>query len=74
MVKSIVIRHDETRPPWLQDMPDVGAVQEAVDGWLEIIEVPDMGARSTSTRQPTVTSPRSTRGQWPCAGSTRSIR
>lgn len=44
MVKSIVILHDETRPPRLQEMADIGAFQEAVDGWLEIIEVPGMGA------------------------------
>lgn len=44
MVKSIVTPHDETRPPRLQEMPDIGAFQEAVDGWLEIIEVPGMGA------------------------------
>ena len=44
MVKNIVIPHDETRAPRLQEMADIGAFQEAVDGWLEIIEVPGMGA------------------------------
>jgi hypothetical protein len=44
MVKSIVIPHDETHPPRLQEMADIGAIQEAVDGWLEIIEAPGMGA------------------------------
>ena len=43
MVKSIVIPHDETRPPRLQEMADIGAFHEAVDGWLEIIEVPGIG-------------------------------
>ncbi|WP_424447925.1 DUF3846 domain-containing protein [Microbacterium arborescens] len=43
MVKSIVIPYDGTRPPRLQEMADIGAFQEAVDGWLEIIEVPGMG-------------------------------
>lgn len=40
----MVIPHDETRPSRLQEMADIGAFQEAVDGWLEIIEVPGMGA------------------------------
>lgn len=44
MVKSIVIPHDETRRTRLQEMADIGAFQEAVDGSLEIIEVPGMGA------------------------------
>lgn len=64
MVKSIVIPHDETRPPRLQEMADIGAFQEAVDGWLESIEAPGMGARSMSTRLRTAASRHSTRGQW----------
>lgn len=44
MVKSIVIPHDTALPPRLQDMPDAGAFQEAVDGWLELVEVPGLAA------------------------------
>ncbi|WP_420364235.1 hypothetical protein AAEP80_09635 [Curtobacterium sp. L3-7] len=44
MVKCIVIPHDEGRPPRLQEMPDIGAFPEAVDGGLEIIEAPGMNA------------------------------
>ncbi|MCI9857235.1 DUF3846 domain-containing protein [Microbacterium proteolyticum] len=43
MVKSIVIPHDESQRPRLQEMVDIGAFQEAVDGWLELIEAPAIG-------------------------------
>lgn len=43
MVKSIVIPHGESQHPRLQEMADIGAFQEAVDGWLELIEAPAIG-------------------------------
>ena len=44
MLKSIVIPHNAAIPPRLQEMADVGSFQEAVDGWIEIVEVPGVGA------------------------------
>ena len=44
MVKSIVVPHDTSQPPRMQEMADIGGFQEAVDGWLEFLEVPGIGA------------------------------
>lgn len=43
MVRSIVIPHDTKHPPLLRELPDAGAFQEAVDGWLDLIELPALG-------------------------------
>ncbi|VXB66982.1 DUF3846 domain-containing protein [Frigoribacterium sp. 9N] len=44
MVKSIVIPHDTAQPPRMQELADIGSFQEVVDGWLELVDVPGVGA------------------------------
>ncbi|WP_375384043.1 DUF3846 domain-containing protein [uncultured Microbacterium sp.] len=43
MVKSIVIPHDPSRSPRLKHLATADEFQEAVDGWLEPIEMPAVG-------------------------------
>ena len=43
MVRSIVIPHDPARSPRLRELADAGAFQEAVGGWLDLIEMPALG-------------------------------
>ena len=43
MVRSIVIPHDTEQRPALVELADLGAFQEAVDGWLDLIEIPSIG-------------------------------
>lgn len=43
MVRSIVIPHDTERRPALVELADLGAFQEVVDGWLDLIEIPSIG-------------------------------
>jgi len=43
MVRSIVIPHDPARSPRLRHLATAGDFQEAVDGWLEPIEMPAVG-------------------------------
>jgi hypothetical protein len=43
MVRSIVIPHDQARSPRIRELADVGAFQEAVDGWLDLLEIPALG-------------------------------
>ncbi|WP_315070675.1 DUF3846 domain-containing protein [uncultured Microbacterium sp.] len=43
MVKSIVIPHDPTQAPRLRELADAGDFQEAVDGWLGLVEMPAVG-------------------------------
>lgn len=44
MVRSIVIPHDPARSPRLRHLATASEFQEAVDGWLEPIEMPALGA------------------------------
>lgn len=43
MVTCIVIPHDPASPPLLRELTNVGEFQEAVGGWLELIELPSLG-------------------------------
>ena len=43
MVRSIVIPHDTEQRPALVELADLGEFQEAVDGWLDLIEIPSIG-------------------------------
>ena len=43
MVKSIVIPHDPARSPRLRHLATATEFQAAVDGWLELIEMPALG-------------------------------
>lgn len=43
MVKSIVIPHDPARSPRLRELAEAGDFQAAVDGWLDLIEIPALG-------------------------------
>jgi hypothetical protein len=43
MVRSIVIPHDPARSPRLRHLASASEFQDAVDGWLEPIEIPALG-------------------------------
>ncbi|GAA4383327.1 DUF3846 domain-containing protein [Agromyces bauzanensis] len=43
MVRSIVIPHDPARSPRLRHLATASEFQDAVDGWLEPIEMPALG-------------------------------
>lgn len=42
-MRSIVIPHDTKQRPTLVELADLGAFQEAVDGWLDLVEIPSIG-------------------------------
>jgi len=43
MVRAIVIPHDAGLPLRVQELPGIGAFQEAVDGWIEAVDIPQFG-------------------------------
>lgn len=44
MVRSIIIPHDRTKLACVCELADLGAFQAAVDGSLEPLEIPALGA------------------------------
>lgn len=44
MVRSILIPQDAAHGPFLVELDEVGSFQEMVDGWLDLLEIPSLGA------------------------------